>query len=296
MFFEEDNELYDAFLTETREHIELIEQNLLKLESDFNNKSIINEIFRSYHTIKGSAAYMNYDKIKLLSHKIENLLDMIRKDKISINTKIIDFLFNSVDLIKGLLHNDQKELDFSAIEKTITEIVKEDKKKLSTPKENFKIIKIDSQIEEDEEDIISENENNKFLIFSIANVDFGISLMYIDEITKLLTGTFLPFTEDYITGLINVRGEIIPLIDLRLKFNLKQKNLPDSRIVIIKFNESLVGLKVDMVKKIIEIPEKEIKAFNKKLRDFNVEYIRGIYLYNRKPVIILDLQKVLERR
>lgn len=86
------------------------------------------------------------------------------------------------------------------------------------------------------------------------------------------------------------------MIDLRLKFNLRPKNLPNSKIIIIKFDESLIGLKVDMVKKIIEIPEKEIKAFNKKLRDFNVEYIRGIYLYNKKPVIILDLQKVLERR
>ena len=75
-----DLSLLQDFVTETVEHLEEMEGNLLQLETDSANREILNDIFRSVHTIKGAAEYLGLERIAELSHKLENLLDQIRED------------------------------------------------------------------------------------------------------------------------------------------------------------------------------------------------------------------------
>ena len=104
-----DLSLLRDFITETGEHIEEIESNLLKLEAHPDDRRILNDIFRSMHTIKGSAEYLGMTGIATLSHKLENLLDLLRQGQRTVSREIIDTLIASNDRIGLLIEDLEKE-------------------------------------------------------------------------------------------------------------------------------------------------------------------------------------------
>lgn len=99
------NQYLDMFIEESKEHLQAINANLLLLESDPDNTQIVNEIFRSAHTLKGMAATMGFEDMASLTHEAENVLDLIRNHKLKINSDIMDVIFQSVDLIEGMVYN-----------------------------------------------------------------------------------------------------------------------------------------------------------------------------------------------
>lgn len=99
------NQYLDMFIEESKEHLQAINANLLLLESDPDSTQIVNEIFRSAHTLKGMAATMGFEDMASLTHESENVLDLIRNNKLKINSDIMDVIFQSVDLIEGMVYN-----------------------------------------------------------------------------------------------------------------------------------------------------------------------------------------------
>ncbi|USG67946.1 chemotaxis protein CheA [Brevibacillus ruminantium] len=97
------NQYLDMFIEESKEHLQAINANLLVLESDPERIQIVNEIFRSAHTLKGMSATMGFEDMASLTHEAENVLDLIRNDKLKINSDIMDVIFQSVDLIEGMV-------------------------------------------------------------------------------------------------------------------------------------------------------------------------------------------------
>lgn len=93
----------DIFLDESEEHLQSINDFLLKLENDSSNLDFVHEIFRSAHTLKGMAATMGYEDIASLTHKMENVLDLIRNQELVINTKIMDILFSAIDDLEDMV-------------------------------------------------------------------------------------------------------------------------------------------------------------------------------------------------
>lgn len=93
----------EMFLTESREHLELLNDSLLKLEKDTQDKAALDDIFRSMHTIKGMAATMGFEKISTVSHRAEDLMDNVRKGKTAADDELLDLLFRSFDALEGLL-------------------------------------------------------------------------------------------------------------------------------------------------------------------------------------------------
>ena len=97
------NEYLEMFIEESKEHLQLINNQLLILETEPANTEIVNEIFRSAHTFKGMAGAMGYEDLALLTHEMENVLDLIRNSKLSIDSQIIDIIFKCVDLIQKMV-------------------------------------------------------------------------------------------------------------------------------------------------------------------------------------------------
>lgn len=98
-----DLSLLQDFIAETGEHLEELEANLLQLETDPDNRDILNDIFRAMHTIKGSSEYLGMEKIARLSHKLENLLEMLRQGELTLDRVLIDTLIEARDRIAGLI-------------------------------------------------------------------------------------------------------------------------------------------------------------------------------------------------
>ncbi|QKS71417.1 chemotaxis protein CheA [Paenalkalicoccus suaedae] len=95
----------DMFIDESTEHLQAVNDNLLKLENNPNDLSIVNEVFRSAHTLKGMAATMGYDDLASLTHHMENVLDAIRNNKLAPESGILDVVFESVDDLEAMVND-----------------------------------------------------------------------------------------------------------------------------------------------------------------------------------------------
>lgn len=99
----EKNQYLDMFIDESNEHLQAMNANLLKLENDPENVAIVNEIFRSAHTLKGMAATMGFEDLASLTHIMENVLDGIRNNKLVVTSEILDVVFEAVDDLEAMV-------------------------------------------------------------------------------------------------------------------------------------------------------------------------------------------------
>ena len=101
----ETNQYMEMFLDESHEHLQSLNDGLLGLEDNAEDLSVLNEIFRNAHTLKGMSATMGYNKIAELTHEMEDVLDALRKEQLKINEDIIDTLFKCVDSLEQMIDN-----------------------------------------------------------------------------------------------------------------------------------------------------------------------------------------------
>ncbi len=97
------NEYLDVFIEESKEHIQALNDHLLTLEKNPEDVSIVNEIFRSAHTLKGMSATMGYQDLADLTHNMENVLDAIRNHKVKLNEAMLDVIFKAVDALEAMV-------------------------------------------------------------------------------------------------------------------------------------------------------------------------------------------------
>jgi two-component system chemotaxis sensor kinase CheA len=126
------NQYLDMFIEEAREHLQAINHHLLEFEKAPDNIGIVNEIFRSAHTLKGMSATMGYEDLASLTHEMENVLDLIRNNKLQANSDIIDIIFKSVDalesMVTSIIENGDGKLDVTEIVAQLAAIVSGDLK------------------------------------------------------------------------------------------------------------------------------------------------------------------------
>jgi two-component system chemotaxis sensor kinase CheA len=100
-----DPELFADFIVEAREHLETIEPNLLELERNPGNLSLLNDIFRPMHSLKGASGFLGLNAINGLAHKAENILDELRKGNIAVTSEIMDVILAATDLLRTIIEN-----------------------------------------------------------------------------------------------------------------------------------------------------------------------------------------------
>ncbi|MGM0499784.1 MAG: chemotaxis protein CheW [Bacillota bacterium] len=122
----QENEYLKIFFAEAKEYIEVLNNGILTLENNPEDKETIDAIFRAAHSLKGMAAAMGFEKLTELTHKLENSLDKIREGKVKVKTKFIDLLFQALDniqyLVKAVEENNGEEPENFDLEALITEL------------------------------------------------------------------------------------------------------------------------------------------------------------------------------
>ncbi|MDR3592778.1 MAG: chemotaxis protein CheA [Negativicutes bacterium] len=117
------NQYMGMFLEESREHLQALNRCLLDLENDPKNLSLLDEIFRSAHTIKGMSATMGFTAVAELTHEMENILDLLRKGQLQANNSILDILFKCVDtleqLVEAIAGGGELDVDIKPLIKTL---------------------------------------------------------------------------------------------------------------------------------------------------------------------------------
>ena len=128
-----------------------------------------------------------------------------------------------------------------------------------------------------------------YLTFALGDEQYGIEILKVQEIIGLLPITRVPNARPEIKGLVNLRGKILPVIDLRLRFRMeRQEAAADSCIVFVRVNGAEAGLLVDRVSEVLEIPEEAVE----KDQTFSIDCLLGIGKVGGRAKLLLDLEKV----
>lgn len=138
----------------------------------------------------------------------------------------------------------------------------------------------------------------KYLTFTLDNEEYGIGILKVKEIIGMMPVTTVPQTPEFVKGVINLRGKVIPVIDLRLKFGIDAQDYTERTCIIVveitgRSGTIWIGIVVDSVSEVINISSGDIEdtpAFGAKL---DTQYILGMAKIGEKIKILLDIEKVL---
>ena len=142
------------------------------------------------------------------------------------------------------------------------------------------------------------DKEGKYLTFSLENEEYGIGILKIKEIIGMMPVTTIPRTPEFVKGVINLRGKVIPVVDLRLRFKMEPSDYTDRTCIIVVEIENQVGMiqigvVVDSVSEVLNVGSDDIEeapSFETKL---DTEYILGMAKIDGGVKILLDIDKVL---
>ncbi|HPT87709.1 MAG TPA: chemotaxis protein CheW [Bacillota bacterium] len=148
---------------------------------------------------------------------------------------------------------------------------------------------LDKDIEMEEED----TQKGKYLTFVVGNEVYGIEIRYVTEIIGIQAITEVPELPVYIKGIINLRGKIIPVMDVRLRFNKEPKEYNDRTcVVVVDIGEISIGLIVDSVSEVLTIPDEDIVP-PPQVNKVQNRYIKAIGKVGNEVTLLLDCEKLL---
>lgn len=135
---------------------------------------------------------------------------------------------------------------------------------------------------------------NKYLTFALGQEIYALEILMVREIIGLMEITKVPRMPDFVRGVINLRGKVIPVIDLRCKFGMEQiEETKETCIIVVDLSDMLMGIVVDRVSEVLDIPQSEIEDTPSFGVTVSTEFILGIGKVKGKVIIILDIKAVL---
>lgn len=134
----------------------------------------------------------------------------------------------------------------------------------------------------------------QLVTFSIGEEEFGVDILKVQEIIRTMEITKVPRAPEFVEGVINLRGKVIPIIDLRRRFGLDFKDHDkDTRIIVIEINNIVVGFVVDAVSEVLRIPTNTVEPPPPVVAGVDSDYISGVGKLQDRLLILLDLDKLL---
>lgn len=134
----------------------------------------------------------------------------------------------------------------------------------------------------------------QLVTFSIGEEEFGVNILKVQEINRTMEITKVPRSPEFVEGVINLRGKVIPIIDLRRRFGLSSKpEDKDTRIIVIEINSVIVGFVVDAVSEVLRIPASTVEPPPPVVAGVESDYISGVGQLKDRLLIMLDLDRLL---
>jgi purine-binding chemotaxis protein CheW len=144
------------------------------------------------------------------------------------------------------------------------------------------------------------SDSTQVVSFKLGPEEYGVDIAQVQEINRMVTVTNVPRAPAFMEGVINLRGQLIPIIDLRTRFGMpRAEHTKNTRIVVTEVGTKRVGMVVDSVSEVLRLPLDAIEPAPDMISGVDTEYIRGVGNMNDRLIILLDLAKVVtnsERR
>lgn len=144
------------------------------------------------------------------------------------------------------------------------------------------------------ETTVNEVDEKQLVVFDLADETYGVDIGSVREIIRIQEITKVPRTPDYVEGVINLRGKVIPVIDLRKKFGFQKAEVTkDTRIVVVDINGADIGVVVDAVTEVLRLSSDAVEPPTGVITTAESDYLLGIAKLESRLIILLDLQKAL---
>lgn len=130
--------------------------------------------------------------------------------------------------------------------------------------------------------------------FALGSEEYGVDIAQVQEINRMVTITNVPRAPQFMEGVINLRGRLIPIIDLRTRFGMdRSERTKNTRIVVTEIASKSIGMVVDSVSEVLRIPVEQIEDAPDLVAGVDTEYIRGVGKMGDRLIIMLDLSRVI---
>ena len=141
---------------------------------------------------------------------------------------------------------------------------------------------------------LKQEEMTQLVVFRLGAEEFGVEILQVQEIILLTEITRVPKAPEFVEGVINLRGEIVPVVDLRKRFALRTEELKEeARIVVVAVEDNLVGMIVDEVTQPLSLPTSQIQPPPPLAGGVDAAYLRGIGKLEERLIVILNLERAL---
>lgn len=276
-----------AFFSETDTHTEVIEQSLIALEKDSANPEVINELFRAAHSLKGNAGLVGLADIHAIATEMESKLSDIRETGGAVNQRVKDKLFEDLDKIKGLVEKARGESGEPAA-------AHKDKPRAAAGEH-------DDEHHEDEhhggghEGGGAEVPRGKlaggrcsYLTFTLGREEYGFVITSVREIILRRHITHVPNTKDFVAGIMNLRGMVIPVVDAKRKLGFAGAGDKAENIIILENEGMVTGVLVDSVKDIVTFEENMMVPAETALGAMRGDFIDRIGKSDKHSILLLN--------
>ena len=136
--------------------------------------------------------------------------------------------------------------------------------------------------------------DQQLVVFELANEFYGINIAMVESIIKMQAITQLPHTPPYVKGVTNLRGSVLPVLDLRLRFSLDtREDTRQTRIMIVTMGSIKAGIIVDGVSEVLRISDENIEPLPPMINSVDSAFLKGIARLENRLIILLELSKVL---
>lgn len=146
----------------------------------------------------------------------------------------------------------------------------------------------------DELNVNEDTQKDRYLTFHLAGEDYAFEIFYVTEIVGIMKITDVPETPPYVKGVINLRGQVIPVMDVRLRFNLDERAYDERTcIIVVRVDTTAIGLVVDKVNEVVDIPENRVEQVSHQGASDTRRFIRGMGKLDTGVKIVLNLENLL---
>ena len=139
----------------------------------------------------------------------------------------------------------------------------------------------------------ADDANDEFLTFALGDEEYGVAILKVQEIRGYDAVTRLPDAPDYIKGVINLRGTIVPVIDMRLKFRLAAEYTALTVMIVLNVADRVVGMVVDRVSDVVRLGGEQIRAVPELGAAIDQQFLTGIGTLDERMLILLDIERLM---
>lgn len=137
-------------------------------------------------------------------------------------------------------------------------------------------------------------DETQYICVRLGDEQYGINIKFVDNIGRMQKITRVPKAQPYYLGVINLRGEVIPVMSIRRRLNQEQDEFTNkSRIIILKFEQDLVGVVVDEVKEVVNLKDEDIEKVAHNGKDEKSSFINGVGKYDDQLISLLDVYAII---